>query len=84
MARQGIFGGMAKGWNIVTRRPDPKGGHDLQGRFLVAVADKAVAVALVQSELPDAQVWVDSEASDEAIKTYAIRPGQVLALVEGR
>jgi hypothetical protein len=75
---------MIKGWNIVTRRPDPNGGADLQGCFLVAVADKTVALALVQSELPDAQVWADSEASDESLETYAVNPGQVVALVEGK
>jgi len=75
---------MAKGWNIVTERPDPKGGSDLRGCFLVAVADKSTAIALVQSRLPDARVSADSEASAEALETYAVRPGEVFVLVEGK
>jgi hypothetical protein len=75
---------MAKGWNIVTRRPDPNGGPGLQGHFLVAVPEKSTAIALVQSKFPTAEVSADSEASAEALETYAVLPGEVFVLMEGQ
>jgi hypothetical protein len=75
---------MAQGWNIVTRRSDPDGGPDLQGAFVVHVADPRTAVALVQSKMPDAMVKIDSETSPEVFETYDVKPGEVFVLVEGK
>ena len=74
---------MAKGWNIITSRPNPKGGPALQGRFLVTVSDKATAIQMVQQHLPDAEVTADSEASEGIIAEYRVKPGTIFALVEG-
>jgi hypothetical protein len=75
---------MAEGWNVVTRRTDPKGGPDLHGRFVVRVPDKQAAVALVESKVPDAMILIDSEASAEALDKNNVQPGEVFVLVEGQ
>jgi hypothetical protein len=76
--------GMAEGWNITTRRPDPKGGTDLVGAFVVRVSDPHMAVALVQSKMPDATVKIDTETSPEVFERYDVKPGEVFVLVEGK
>jgi hypothetical protein len=75
---------MAEGWNITTRRSDPDGGPDLRGAFVVRVADRQTAVALVQSKMPDAMVLIDTETSPEVFEKYDIKPGEVFVLVEGK
>jgi hypothetical protein len=75
---------MAEGWNIVTRRSDPDGGPDLRGAFVVRVADRQAAVALVQSKMPDAVVRIDSETSPEVFEKYDMMLGEALLLVEGK
>jgi hypothetical protein len=74
---------MAVGWNIRTTRINPVGGLDLQGCFAVRVPDKSAAIALVQSKMPGAKVWADSEASGDFLDAHDVDPGAVLALVEG-
>jgi hypothetical protein len=81
---QAHIGGMAQGWNIVTRLTDPDGGSVLQGAFVVRVVDPQTAVALVQSKMPDAIVRIDSETSPEVFEKYGIKPGEVFVLVEGQ
>jgi hypothetical protein len=56
---------VADGWNIITTRPDPAGGPDLRGAFVVRVSDRLTAIAVVQSKMPDAMVQIDSETSPE-------------------
>jgi hypothetical protein len=73
---------MAEGWNIITRRSDSKGGPDLHGRFIVRIAEKETAVAMVESVMKDAMVLVDSEASPEALERYGVKPGKMLVLVD--
>jgi hypothetical protein len=74
---------MAKGWNIVTVRPNTGGGAMLQGRFLVAISDRDKAIGAVQARFPDAQVTVDSEASAESLAKYLVKEGEIFVLVEG-
>jgi hypothetical protein len=75
---------MADGWNIITTRPDPAGGPDLRGAFVVRVADPQTAIALVQSKMPDAMVRIDSETSPEVFEKYDMMQGEALLLVEGK
>jgi hypothetical protein len=75
---------MAQGWNIITRRPDPAGGSDLRGAFVVRVTDRQRAIALVQSKMPDATVRIDTETSPDVFEKYDIKPGEVFVLVEGK
>jgi hypothetical protein len=56
---------VADGWNILTTRPDPAGGPDLRGAFVVRVSHRLTAIAVVQSKMPDAIVQIDSETSPE-------------------
>jgi hypothetical protein len=76
--------GVADGWNIITRRPDPAGGPDLQGAFVVRVSDRRTAIGLIQNQMPDTVVQIDSETSPEVFEKYDIKPGQVFVLVEGK
>jgi hypothetical protein len=64
-------------------RPGTGGGAVRQGRFLVAIPDKAEAVRAVQERLPDAEVKVESEASVESLKRHLVRPGEVFVLMGG-
>jgi hypothetical protein len=73
---------MAEGWFVKTTRPDPKGGPDLQGRFLVRVLDPKTAVALVRSKYPNALVLADQKATAEQFEKYDIKPGAMLKLWE--
>jgi hypothetical protein len=73
---------MAEGWNIVTRRADPNGGPNLIGRLIVRVSDKEGAVALVVSNMPDAMVLIDTEASAETFKRHDVEPGGMAVLSE--
>jgi hypothetical protein len=75
---------MADGWNIITTRPDPAGGPDLRGAFVVRVSDRLTAIAVVQSKMPDAMVQIDSETSPEVFEKYDVKPGEVFVLVEGK
>jgi hypothetical protein len=75
---------MADGWNITTRRPDPAGGPDLRGAFVVRVSDRLTAIAVIQSKMPDALVQIDSETSPEVFEKYDVKPGGVFVLVEGK
>jgi hypothetical protein len=75
---------MAQGWNIVTRRSDPKGGLDLHGRVVARISDKEGAALAVQTKMPDAMVLIDSETSPEVFEKYDIKPGEVFVLVEGK
>ena len=68
---------MTTGWNIIAVRPRTGRGSVQQGRFLVAISDKAEAVREVQARVPDAEVTVESEASAELLKTHLVRPGEV-------
>jgi hypothetical protein len=76
--------GMAQGWNIIASRPDPNGGGILRARVLVRVIDKMGAIALVQSKMPGAEVFVESEASAEILERYLVNPGEVFVLAEGK
>ena len=75
---------MAEGWKLRTRRPDPKGGPELQGLVVVRVADQGMAVALAVSRMQDAIFQVDSEASAEFFDEYDVKPGHMLVLMEGQ
>ncbi len=75
---------MADGWNIITTRPDPCGGPDLRGAFVVRVSDRLTAIAVVQSKMPDAMVQIDSETSPEVFEKYDVKPGEVFVVVEGK
>jgi hypothetical protein len=75
---------MAEGWYVTTTRSDPDGGPDLQGRFLVRVADRRTAIALVESKRPDAAVLADQRASREQFEKYDVRPGEVMVLWEAK
>jgi hypothetical protein len=75
---------MADGWNIITTRPDPAGGPDLRGAFVVRVSDRLTAIAVVQSKMPDAMVQIDSETSPEVFEKYDMMLGEALLLVEGK
>jgi hypothetical protein len=75
---------MADGWNIITTRPDPAGGPDLRGAFVVRVSDRLTAIAVVQSKMPDAMVQIDSETSPEVFEKYDMMLGEALLVVEGR
>ncbi len=75
---------MADGWNIITTRPDPAGGPDLRGAFVVRVSDRLTAIAVVQNKMPDAMVQIDSETSPEVFEKYGVKPGEVFVLVEGK
>ena len=77
------IGWMAKGWNIVTVRPNTGGGAVRQGRLLVAIPDKEAAIRAVQARLPDAEVRIDSEASAESLAEYLVKDGEIYVLVEG-
>ena len=71
---------MTTGWNIIAVRPRTGRSAVQQGRFLVAISDKAEAVREVQARVPDAEVTVESEASAELLKTHLVRPGEVFVL----
>lgn len=71
---------MTTGWKIIAVRPRTGRGAVQQGRFLVAISDKAEAVRAVQARVPDAEVTVESEASAELLKTHLMRPGEVFVL----
>jgi hypothetical protein len=75
---------MAEGWKLTTRRTNPKGGPDLQGLVVVRVADKQVAAAMVEREMPDALILIDSEASPELLDKYEVEPGTLMVLMEGQ
>ena len=75
---------MADGWNIITTRPDPAGGPDLLGAFVVRVSDRLTAIAVVQSKMPDAMVQIDSETAPEVFEKYDMMLGEALLLVEGK
>jgi hypothetical protein len=74
--------GMPEGWYVTTTRPDPKGGPDLQSRFLVRVADQKTAIALVNRKYPDAIVTADQKATAEQFEKYDVKPGTMLHLWE--
>jgi hypothetical protein len=80
----GAYSSMADGWNIITTRPDPAGGPDLRGAFVVRVSDRLTAIAVVQSKMPDAMVQIDSETSPEVFEKYDVKPGEVFVLVEAK
>ena len=71
-------------WNIITTRPDPAGGPDLRGAFVVRVSDRLTAIAVVQSKMPDAMVQIDSETSPEVFEKYDMMLGEARLLVEGK
>lgn len=75
---------MTAGWYVTTTRPDPDGGSDLQGRYLVRVVDQRTAVAMVQSKHPDALILADQEATAEQFEKYDVKPGGMLNLWEGK
>jgi|HubBroStandDraft_2_1064218.scaffolds.fasta_scaffold1197899_2 hypothetical protein len=68
---------MAQGWKFRTKRPNPKGGPDLQGMIVVRVADQLGARLVAADKLPDATI------SAEFLEQYDIKPGQTLILIEG-
>jgi hypothetical protein len=75
---------MKVGWKFKTRRPDPKGGPDLQGLIVVHVADQGAAIVVAASKMQDAIFEIDSEASPEMLAEYDVKPGQMLVLMEGQ
>lgn len=75
---------MADGWNIRARRSNPDGGLDLLGCYVVRVRNAQLAEQMVRSKMPDAVVWLDSEASDVTLDSYNLVPGEVFAVLEGR
>jgi hypothetical protein len=75
---------MAAGWNVITRRPDPEGGPDVQGCVVVRLSDREGAIALVQDKMPEATVSADSEASLQFLETLSIQPGEALVVFEGQ
>jgi hypothetical protein len=72
---------ITKEWNMIAVRPRTGRSSVEQGRFLVAILDKAEAVREVQARVPDAEVTVESEASAELLKKHLVRPGEVFVLV---
>ena len=75
---------MAEGWYVTTTRPDPKGGPDLQGRFLVRVSDRRAAILIMSSKYPDALIMADQEATLEQLDKYGVRSGEVANLWEAQ
>jgi len=75
---------MAKGWKVSAVRPGRgASGAMRQELFLVAVPDKVEAVRAVQACLPDAEVKIDSEASQDILAEYQMIDGEMFALPEG-
>ena len=75
---------MAKGWKVSAVRPGRgASGAMRQELFLVAVPDKVEAVRAVQACLPDAEVKIDSEASQDILAKYQMIDGEMFVLPEG-
>ncbi len=51
--------------------------------FLVAIADKVEAVKAVQACLPDAEVKIVSEASQDILAQYEVGDGLMFVIPEG-
>jgi hypothetical protein len=74
---------MAKGWKISAVRPGRGASGALrQELFLVAIPDKEEALRAVQACLPDAELKVDSEASQDILAEYQVVDGQMFVLPE--
>ena len=50
---------------------------------MVRVSDRLTAIGLIQNQMPDTVVQIDSETSPEVFEKYDIKPGEVFVLVEG-
>ncbi len=75
---------MANGWKISAVRPG-RGASGAMRRelFLVAIADKVEAVKAVQACLPDAEVKIVSEASQDILAQYEVGDGLMFVIPEG-
>jgi hypothetical protein len=50
--------------------------------ILVAIADQAAALRAVKECLPDAEITVDSEASQELLAEYQVIDGEMVVLAD--
>lgn len=74
---------MLKGWKISSVRPGRGASGALRREFiLVAIADQAAALRAVKECLPDAEITVDSEASQELLAEYQVIDGEMVVLAE--
>jgi hypothetical protein len=74
---------MIKGWKISSVRPGRGASGALRQEFiLVAIADQAKALQAVKECLPDAEITVDSEASQDLLAEYQVIEGEMVVLAE--
>ncbi|WP_439924197.1 hypothetical protein [Nitrobacter sp. JJSN] len=74
---------MLKGWKISSVRPGRGASGALRHEFiLVAIADQAEALRAVKECLPDAEITVDSEASQELLAEYQVIDGEMVVLAD--
>jgi len=75
---------MSKGWKVSAVRPGRgASGAMRQELFLVAIPDKVEALRAVQACLPDAEVKIHSEASQNILAEYQMIDGEMFVLPEG-